>query len=72
MWGFGGMMGGGAPLPSRFEEQYHCYSAAVADKAHLEVRGDSSGFHCSSCNMLMIFRSSSFKLPSMGYHFPDD
>jgi len=39
MWGFGGMMGGGAPLPSRFEEQYHCYSAAVADKAHLE-QGD--------------------------------
>ena len=38
MWGFGGMMGGGAALPSRFEEQYHCYSAAVADKAHLEVR----------------------------------
>ncbi|EJK69032.1 hypothetical protein THAOC_09751 [Thalassiosira oceanica] len=50
MWGFGGMMGGGAPLPSRFEEQYHCYSAAVADKAHLEVRAlsGSSGFHARS------------------------
>ena len=22
----------------RFEEQYHCYSVAFADKAHLEVR----------------------------------
>uniref|UniRef100_A0A7S2A2U1 Uncharacterized protein n=1 Tax=Trieres chinensis TaxID=1514140 RepID=A0A7S2A2U1_TRICV len=30
-WGFGG-----AGLPQRFEEQYHCYSVAYADKAHLE------------------------------------
>ena len=36
MWGFmGGMRGA---LPDRFEEQYHCYSAAMADKSHLEVR----------------------------------
>lgn len=37
MWGFGG--GNARILPTRFEEQYHCYSAAVADKAHLE-QGD--------------------------------
>jgi ubiquitin fusion degradation protein 1 len=38
MWGF---MGGGlrAGLPDKFEEQYHCYSAAMADKTHLE-QGD--------------------------------
>ena len=33
-WG----MGGGGFAPRRFEEQYHCYSVAYADKAHLEVR----------------------------------
>ena len=36
-WGF---MGGGFhqhPIPQRFEEQYHCYSMACADKGHLEV-----------------------------------
>ena len=35
-----GMMGGagGGFGPRRFEEQYHCYSVAYADKAHLEVR----------------------------------
>lgn len=32
-WGFMGM-----PVPQRFEEQYHCYSMACADKGHLEVR----------------------------------
>uniref|UniRef100_A0A7S4HI96 Uncharacterized protein n=1 Tax=Odontella aurita TaxID=265563 RepID=A0A7S4HI96_9STRA len=31
-WGFTGRAG----LPQRFEEQYHCYSVAYADKAHLE------------------------------------
>ena len=36
---FGGF-GGGAP--QRFEECYHCYSVAYADKSHLEV----------SCNQL--------------------
>jgi len=36
-WGLGGM-GGGGFAPRRFEEQYHCYSVAYADKAHLEVR----------------------------------
>ena len=36
MWGF--MGGGRGALPDRFEEQYHCYSAAMADKANLEVR----------------------------------
>ena len=36
MWG--GFMGGGrGAMPTRFEEQYHCYSAAMADKTHLEV-----------------------------------
>ena len=34
-FGFGGM---GGPMPSKFEEQYHCYSVAYADKSHLEVR----------------------------------
>lgn len=33
-WGFGG---GGHHNPQRFEECYHCYSVAYADKAHLEV-----------------------------------
>ena len=33
-WGF---MGGRGALPDRFEEQYHCYSAAYADKTNLEV-----------------------------------
>ena len=39
--GFGGglpMGAGGMMMPRRFEEQYHCYSVAYADKAHLEVR----------------------------------
>lgn len=35
-WGFTGGRGG---YPQRFEEQYHCYSVAYADKAHLE-KGD--------------------------------
>ncbi|KAL7509776.1 hypothetical protein ACHAXN_010573 [Cyclotella atomus] len=30
---------GGPPRPQKFEEQYHCYSAAYADKSHLE-QGD--------------------------------
>jgi hypothetical protein len=30
-WGMGA-------YPRRFEEQYHCFSVAHADKAHLEVR----------------------------------
>jgi hypothetical protein len=33
-FGWGGNFGG---LPSRFEEQYHCYSMACAEKGHLEV-----------------------------------
>jgi len=33
-FGWGGFAG--APMPSRFDEQYHCYSVAYADKAHLE------------------------------------
>jgi len=36
-YGGGGFGGGGAAR--RFEEQYHCYSVAYADKAHLE-KGD--------------------------------
>ena len=43
MMGWGGMIpggaGGGGFQPNRrFEEQYHCYSVAYADKAQLEVR----------------------------------
>ena len=38
MWGSMGFgMGGRGALPDKFEEQYHCYSAAMADKSHLEV-----------------------------------
>ena len=44
MWG-GGFAGGGfgaggafGGASRRFEEQYHCYSVAYADKSHLEVR----------------------------------
>lgn len=38
--GFGaGAMGG---MPQRFEECYHCYSVAYADKSHLEVSLESS------------------------------
>jgi hypothetical protein len=42
--GFGGSGFGAAGYGSnrRFEEQYHCYSVAFADKAHLEV----SAFVC--------------------------
>jgi hypothetical protein len=35
MWG--GFGGGGFPTRQVFEEQYHCYSVAYADKPHLEV-----------------------------------
>ena len=39
MHGWGGGFGGGFGGHSRrFEEQYHCYSVAYADKSHLEVR----------------------------------
>jgi hypothetical protein len=39
-WGFSGGGGYGAGFGSsrRFEEQYHCYSVAYADKPQLEVR----------------------------------
>jgi len=39
--GFGGGLGRGTGHPQRgvFQEQYHCYSVAYADKAHLE-KGD--------------------------------
>jgi hypothetical protein len=43
-WGFaagggrGGVGGLFGPMHHRFEEQYHCYSVAYADKAHVEVR----------------------------------
>ena len=33
-----GSYGGGFGGNRRFEEQYHCYSVAYADKPHLEVR----------------------------------
>jgi hypothetical protein len=36
-WGFGGMPGGFGGRRQVFEEQYHCYSVAYADKMHLEV-----------------------------------
>jgi ubiquitin fusion degradation protein 1 len=42
-------MGGGGFAPRRFEEQYHCYSVAYADKAHLEVR--LLCVCCLSCNI---------------------
>jgi ubiquitin fusion degradation protein 1 len=45
-WGFGGMGGGHhgyPPAMRRFEEQYHVYSVAFADKAHLEVRPPRDG-----------------------------
>eukprot|EP00550_Attheya_septentrionalis_P003246 CAMPEP_0198288108 /NCGR_PEP_ID=MMETSP1449-20131203/6728_1 /TAXON_ID=420275 /ORGANISM="Attheya septentrionalis, Strain CCMP2084" /LENGTH=421 /DNA_ID=CAMNT_0043986211 /DNA_START=94 /DNA_END=1362 /DNA_ORIENTATION=+ len=32
-WGFAG----GAGIPRKFEEQYHCFSVAYADKPHLEA-----------------------------------
>ena len=35
---YGGSYGGGYGGNRRFEEQYHCYSVAYADKPHLEVR----------------------------------
>lgn len=35
---YGGSYGGGFGSNRRFEEQYHCYSVAYADKPHLEVR----------------------------------
>jgi hypothetical protein len=55
-WGIGrGGGGGGFPgfhqAPQRFEETYHCYSVAFADKPHLEVR-------FSIENTLLIFPSS--------------
>ena len=34
---FGGPGGGGLGLPRFFQEDYHCYSVADEDKAHLEV-----------------------------------
>lgn len=40
-WGFAGNAFGIPGLGAasrRFEEQYHCYSVAYADKSHLEVR----------------------------------
>lgn len=36
---YGGSFGGGYGSSRRFEEQYHCYSVAYADKPHLE-KGD--------------------------------
>ena len=33
-FGWGGNFGG---MPQRFDEQYHCYSMAYAEKGHLEV-----------------------------------
>ena len=38
---FGGFGGGAMGIPpQRFEECYHCYSVAYADKSHLEVSQD--------------------------------
>jgi hypothetical protein len=37
--GAAGGFGGGFPGRQTFEEQYHVYSVAYADKAHLEVCG---------------------------------
>ena len=50
MWGsFGGGLGGGGFGTRRFEEQYHCYSVSVADKAHLEVRRFSECIYLVTC-----------------------
>ena len=53
-WGMPGMMmgGGGGFAPRRFEEQYHCYSVAYADKAHLEVRVCVRVCDCSSYTVI--------------------
>ena len=32
-----GAFGGFRGMPQRFDEQYHCYSMAYAEKGHLEV-----------------------------------
>jgi len=59
MWGLGGGgFGGGfpgAPPPPRrfFEEQYHCYSVAYADKAHLEVGTQGSEVSLSCLSLLV-------------------
>jgi hypothetical protein len=37
-WGLGGLGGGFQAARQKFEEQYHCYSVAFAEKPHLEVR----------------------------------
>jgi hypothetical protein len=37
-WGLGALGGGFPAARQRFEEQYHCYSVAFAEKPHLEVR----------------------------------
>jgi hypothetical protein len=39
-WGLGALGGGFPAARQRFEEQYHCYSVAFAEKPHLEVRND--------------------------------
>jgi hypothetical protein len=37
-WGLGGLGGRFPAVRQKFEEQYHCYSVAFAEKPHLEVR----------------------------------
>ena len=44
IFGGAGGLGGGFPPRQVFEEQYHCYSVAYADKAHLEVRANKCAF----------------------------
>jgi len=70
MWGFmGGMRGA---LPDRFEEQYHCYSAAMADKTHLEVRARGKhargAFHITLNSHTISWISNNF-FPHISHHF---
>lgn len=57
--------------PRRFEEQYHCYSVAYADKSHLEVSFAVSGRNChlirhvvSLCLTLFLFRTTFVATPT--------
>jgi hypothetical protein len=56
-WGFGG----GRGYPQRFEEQYHCYSVAYADKPQLEVSCALDDVLCSfKCILLPHLESHSY------------
>mmetsp|Transcript_20924 Transcript_20924/g.45434 ORF Transcript_20924/g.45434 Transcript_20924/m.45434 type:complete len:396 (+) Transcript_20924:87-1274(+) len=70
MWGAGGFMmpGAGGYAPRKFEEQYHCYSVAYCDKAHME-KGDKILLPPSAFDTLarlQVDYPMLFKLTSMG------